>query len=138
MILVSACLAGCNCKYNGKNNNVDQIQELVKANKAITVCPEVLGGLPTPRHPAEIQVKNGEIYVINKVGEDLTNEFLKGAEKTLEIARDLMPSKIILKSKSPSCGFGTIYDGTFTGTLKEGNGLTADLLYKNGFNIEEI
>lgn len=60
MILVSACLAGCNCKYNGKNNNVDQIQELVKANKAITVCPEVLGGLPTPRHPAEIQVKNGD------------------------------------------------------------------------------
>ena len=116
MILVSACLAGCNCKYNGKNNNVDQILELVKANKAITICPEVLGGLPTPRQPAEIQVINGEIHVINKVGEDVTNEFLKGAEKTLEIARDLMPSKIILKSKSPSCGFGTIYDGTFTGT----------------------
>ena len=118
MILVSACLAGCNCRYNGKNNNIDYIQELVKENKAITVCPEVLGGLTTPRQPAEIQVINGELNVINKVGEDVTNEFLKGAEKTLEIARDLMPSKIILKSISPSCGFGYIYDGTFTGTLK--------------------
>lgn len=138
MILVSACLAGCNCRYNGKNNNVDYIEELVKSNKALTVCPEVLGGLPTPRHPAEIQVLNEKTYVVNKIGQDVTNEFLIGAQKTLEIAKDLMPSKIILKSKSPSCGFGLIYDGTFTGRLIEGKGLTAQLLHENGFKIEII
>lgn len=138
MILVSACLAGCNCKYNGLNNKVSVIEELVRENKAVTVCPEVLGGLQTPRHASEIQKVNDKIFVVDTMSKDVTEEFVKGAEKTLEIARDLKPSKIILKSKSPSCGFGLIYDGTFTGTLIEGNGITAELLCKNGFKIQSI
>lgn len=133
--LVSACLAGCNCKYNGKDNTVDEIKEMVQKGEAITVCPEQLGGLPTPRNPSEIQVIDGNIRVVNNIGEDVTEQFIKGALKTLEIARKVNPSKIILKSKSPSCGVGLIYDGTFTGTLINGNGITAQLLIDEGFSV---
>lgn len=138
MILVSACLAGCNCKYNGKNSVIPEIERLVEEGKAIIVCPEVLGGLPTPRDPCEIQEIDGRQVVVSKTGEDVTEAFVKGAQKTLELAKEINPSLVILKANSPSCGFGKIYDGTFTGTLKEGNGLTAELLQKNAYNIKFI
>lgn len=138
MILVSACLAGCNCKYNGKNSAIPEIEQLVEEGKALMVCPEVLGGLPTPRDPCEIIEVDGKRVVMSKTGEDVTEAFIKGAQKTLELAKEINPTLIILKSKSPSCGYGQIYDGTFTGTLKEGNGLTTELLLKNEYNIKII
>lgn len=138
MILVSACLAGCNCKYNGKNSAIPEIEELVEEGKAIVICPEVLGGLSTPRDPCEIQEIDGKRVVMSSAGEDVTEAFIRGAQKTLDLAKEINPTLIILKAKSPSCGFGQIYDGTFTGTLKEGNGFTAQLLHENAYNIKFI
>lgn len=136
MILVSACLAGCQCRYDGRNNLIPVVKELVQKGEALAFCPEVLGGLSTPRDPCEIQEMDGKQYVISKTGKDETQCFLEGAKKTLALARLYNPSVIILKSKSPSCGLGKIYDGTFTNTLIKGNGLTAELLYKNGYQIK--
>ncbi len=136
MILVSACLVGLNCKYNGKNNYNEKIFELVKEGKAIPICPEQLGGLTTPRKPSEIKYINGERRVINIDGVDVTEEYEKGAKEVLELAKKLNVTKVILKDRSPACGKGKIYDGTFTGNLKDDNGILADLLIKN--NIEVI
>ena len=132
MILVSACLCGINCKYNRTNNYNEKIFDLIKEGKAIPVCPEQLGGLSTPRIPSEI--KNN--HVINKEGKDVTTNFIKGAEEVLELCKKLNINKVILKSKSPSCGKGKIYDGNFNGKLVDGNGILTDLLLKN--NIEVI
>ena len=131
-ILVSACLAGINCKYNGGNNLNEKIVKLVKEGRAILVCPEQLGGLPTPRIPSEIVVNK---KVINKEGVDVTKQFCKGAEETLKIAKQYNIKKAILKSKSQSCGYGKIYDGNFTGNLIEGNGITTNLLLQNGIKV---
>ena len=135
MYIVSACLAGVNCKYNGGNNIDDHIVKLVEEGKAILVCPEQLGGLPTPRLPSEIVEKDGVRKVKTTKGEDVTDQFIKGAEETLNIAKMMKIEKAILKSRSPSCGYGKIYDGTFSKTIKDGNGFTADLLEKNGIKI---
>jgi len=141
MIIVSACLVGINCKYDGKNNFVEGIAELMKKGIIMPICPEQLGGLETPRLPAEIvggggkEVLEGKGRVLRINGEDVTKEFIKGAEESLYIARYVKPEALILKSKSPSCGFGKIYDGTFSKTLKDGNGVTAELLSQNGFII---
>ena len=135
MYLISACLAGVNCKYDGGNNEDEKVLELVKAGKAILVCPEQLGGLPTPRLPAEIVEINGERKVIATDGTDVTAQFLKGAEEALKIAQMMNIKKAILKSRSPSCGYGRIYDGSFSKTLKDGSGFTAELLEKNGIEI---
>ena len=132
MILVSACLCGINCKYNGKNNYNEEVFKLVKDGLAIPVCPEQLGGLTTPRIPSEI--KDGR--VINKEGIDVTDNFIKGANEVLELCKKLNITKVILKSKSPSCGKGKIYNGSFDGTLVEGNGILTEILLKN--NIEVI
>lgn len=132
MILVSACLCGINCKYNGKNNYNEEVFKLVKDGLAIPVCPEQLGGLTTPRIPSEI--KDGR--VINKEGKDVTDNFKKGALEVLELCKKLNITKVILKSKSPSCGKGKIYNGNFDGTLVEGNGILTEILLKN--NIEVI
>ncbi|MEG0005408.1 MAG: DUF523 domain-containing protein, partial [Clostridium sp.] len=135
MIIVSSCLAGINCRYSGDSCPSQMVIDLVNSGKAIPLCPEVLGGLNTPRIPCEI-IKNKDIVkVINKNGEDKTLEFKLGAEKTLEIAKILGAKKAILKAKSPSCGCGLIYDGTFSGNLIKGKGLTAELLLKNGIEI---
>ncbi len=136
MYLVSACLAGIKCKYNGKDNKNEAIVKLVKEGKAIPICPEVLGGLPTPRVPCEI-VKDdkGNTKVIDREGVDRTVEFSKGAKKALEIGRTVEADVAILKSNSPSCGCETIYDGTFSGKLIEGNGLTAELLTRKGIKV---
>lgn len=130
-ILVSACLAGVNCKYNGKNNENQKIIELIKENDVILICPEQLGGLKTPRTPAEIQNKK----VITKDNIDVTKEYQKGAEEVLKLAKQFNIKKAILKSKSPSCGKGKVYDGTFSNILIEGNGITTELLQKNGIEV---
>ncbi|HHW30232.1 MAG TPA: DUF523 domain-containing protein [Clostridiaceae bacterium] len=141
-VLVSACLAGVNCKYNGGNNLRKDIQGIVSQGKAILVCPEQLGGCPTPRPPAEIQggtgadVLDGKCKVINRNGEDVTYYFINGAEETLKIAKMAGIKRAILKSRSPSCGYGQIYDGSFSGKVKEGNGVTAELLLRNGIMLE--
>jgi len=136
MYLVSSCLAGINCRYDGKNNLNKKAVELVKAGKAFPVCPEVLGGLNTPRDPAEIIVdQKGNKSVMTEKGEDLTAQFKLGAEKTLKIARIIEAEKVILQQRSPSCGCGKIYDGTFKGNLKAGYGLTAELLIEYGIEV---
>lgn len=130
-ILVSACLAGINCKYNGNNNENEKIIELIKNKDVILVCPEQLGGLKTPRTPAEI-INN---KVITKDNIDVTKEYQKGAEEVLTLAKKFNIKKAILKSKSPSCGKGKIYDGTFSNSLIDGNGITTELLKKHGIEV---
>lgn len=131
MILVSACLAGINCKYNGGNNYNEKVFNLVKEGKAIPICPEQLGGLNTPRIASEI--KEGK--VINKNNEDVTKEFVKGANEVLEFAKKMKIKKAVLQPRSPSCGCGKIYSGNFDKILVDGNGITADLLIKNGIEV---
>lgn len=131
MVLVSACLAGVPCRYDGNSKGVPQVIELVNRGEAIPVCPEQLGGLTTPRVSCEICGHK----VMNKEGRDCTAEFELGAERTLAIAKALGITKAILKANSPSCGCGKIYDGTFSGVLINGNGRTAELLIKNGIKV---
>jgi uncharacterized protein YbbK (DUF523 family) len=142
MKLISACLLGIRCTWSGddkyKNN---QAVELSKLETLIPVCPEQLGELPTPRAPQEIQggtgddVLNGKCKVMNKNGEDVTRQFVTGAEETLKITRQLNIKEFIAKSGSPSCGCGQIHDGTFSGTLIDGDGVTTALLRRNGIKI---
>lgn len=135
MYIISACLAGVDCKYSSGNNKNDKVIELVKRNQAILVCPEQLGGLSTPRLPSEIQETEFKRSVTTNANTDVTEEFLKGAKETLKIAKMMNIKKAILKSRSPSCGCGKIYDGSFTKTLRNGNGFTAELLISNGIEI---
>ncbi len=135
MIIVSACLAGCECRYDGKSNEVPEIKKLVLENKAIALCPEELGGLTTPRIPCEIVKVNNELKVIGQDQNDYTAQFTKGAKIVTNVARALNCKTVILKANSPSCGYGTIYDGSFTGKYKEGNGYTAELLVSKGVQI---
>ncbi len=129
-ILISACLAGINCKFNGENNllNKDVLAEISKRFHLLFVCPEVYGGLSTPREPAEM--KNGSI-VCKFSGKDVSENFKNGAEICLKIAKLNGCKKAILKSKSPSCGSGQIYDGSFSKRLILGDGITAKLLKEN-------
>ena len=131
MILVSACLAGVKCAYDGKARPCQKVIELVEQDKAIPVCPEQLGGMPTPRIPCEQQGNK----VVNQEGQDKTAEFKKGAQEALKIAKFAGCQKAILKSKSPSCGAGQVYDGTFTNNVIDGDGVFAGLLRKNGIEV---
>lgn len=136
-IVVSACLLGCNCKYNGGNNYCEKLEKLKKQYNIIDICPEVLGGLPTPRVPSEIIGDK----VINKEGLDVTNNYNTGALLALEKALNNNCELAILKAKSPSCGCGKIYDGTFTSTLIEGDGITTRLFKQHNIKVyteEEI
>ncbi|HZJ76697.1 MAG TPA: arginine--tRNA ligase, partial [Oscillospiraceae bacterium] len=168
MILISACLLGVNCKYNGGNNspysrcykgpyfcypganNINLTPEgsmfgncffELEDKKIIPICPEQLGGLPTPRLPAEIKggngsdVLEGKAKAINSEGTDVTEEFMKGAYETLKLAETLGATKAILKARSPSCGVGKIYNGDFNGTLIDGDGVTAALLKSKGLKV---
>jgi len=130
-VLISACLLGVNCKYDGGRNYIKEIEKLKEIYNLIPICPEIYGGLQTPREPAEIV--NGK--VINRKGEDVTDKFIKGANETLYLAKLFNCKYAILKERSPSCGYGKIYDGTFTGNLVDGNGITAELLAKNGIEV---
>ena len=141
MKIVSACLAGIKCRYDEKTKPCLKVIELVKQGMAVPVCPEQLGGLPTPRIPQEIQgcsgeeVLDGKCKVINKEGIDVTENFIKGAEEVLKIARLTDAEEFIGKSKSPSCGCGQTYDGTFSGKLIKGDGVTTALLKRNGIKV---
>jgi len=130
-ILVSACFLGINCKYDGTSNKNEKILKLAKDFILIPVCPEILGGLPIPREPAEQKGKR----VITKSGKDATKYFEKGAKEVLKICKILKIKKAILKQKSPSCGCGKIYDGTFSGKLIKGEGATTKLLKKNKIKV---
>ena len=133
-IMVSACLAGENCKYNGGNNRNEKILQLMAENEVVTVCPEQMGGLPTPRVPAEIR----DGVVTAKDGRIVDAEFRAGAAKCLETAVKEQPDLIILQSRSPSCGVKERYDGSFSGKLTEGAGVTAQLLMENGFRVIDV
>ena len=135
MILVSACLMGIDCKYNGGNNKIEMLNELLKDETLIPVCPEQLGGLKTPRNPSEIIMIDGNQHVVDKKGNDVTLQFIKGAEETLKIAKIYSIKKAILKSRSPSCGSKKVYDGTFSGNLVEGEGVTAAFLRSNNIKV---
>lgn len=130
-LLVSACLLGENCKYNGGNNKNEAVIALGRDFEIIPVCPEAFGGLPIPRVPNEITGGRA----ISENGEDFTAEYNSGAEKTLYIANEKNAQFALLKAHSPSCGKGRIYDGSFSGTLVEGNGITAELLLKRGIAV---
>lgn len=132
MIGVSSCLCGINCKYNGKNNLEPIFLQLLNEGKLVPICPEQLGGLKTPRVPAEIKEDR---KVINKDGIDVTYEYNLGAKRALEILKALDIKKVIFRRRSPSCGCGEIYDGSFQGTIIEGNGITTELLLKNGIEV---
>ena len=129
--IVSACLAGVNCNYEGANSEDAFVAELVKQGLAILVCPEQLGGLTTPRSPAEI--KNGKVFTGD--GVDISEAFLRGANETLKLCQKFNCRRAILKSKSPSCGCGKIYNGNFDGALADGDGITAVLLKKHGIEV---
>ena len=133
-IMVSACLLGENCKYNGGNNRNEKLLQLLSGHTVIPVCPEMLGGLPAPRLPAEIV--NG--CVTNREGISVDEAFRQGAEKALEIAWRERPDLIVLQSRSPSCGVKKRYDGTFSGKLVDGAGVTAQLLLENGFRVVDV
>lgn len=132
-LLVSRCLLGEACRYDGRSKPLpaETLRRLREKYTLVPVCPEVLGGLPTPRTPSERQGDR----VVMKTGRDVTAEYARGAAAALAIAREQDVAAALLKERSPSCGKGMIYDGSFTGTLTEGNGVTADLLLENGFAV---
>lgn len=129
-ILISACLLGRKCRYDGKDKNRIDLSVL-EGHNLFAVCPEVDGGLKVPRSPAE---RVGS-YIINKEGNDVTREYESGARKALLTALENDCKIAILKAKSPSCGKGKIYDGTFSRTLTERDGVTAELLAQNGIAV---
>jgi len=131
MKIVSACLAGINCRYDGKNSANEKVIALVRKGKAIPVCPEQLGGMPTPRENMEL----GGGRVFSASGKDETAQMKAGAEETLKIAKLVGAKEAIFKARSPSCGKGRVYDGSFSGKLVEGNGIVTELLQKNGIRV---
>jgi uncharacterized protein YbbK (DUF523 family) len=141
MIVISACLCGLNTRYNGKSYLNEKTMKLLQEGKAMLVCPEQLGGLSTPRPPHEIvggtgsDVLEGNARVKSKEGCDSTKEFISGAEEVLKVALQTNAKFAILKAKSPSCGCGKIYDGSFLGNTIVGNGVTAELLMRNGIKV---
>lgn len=130
-LLISACLCGENCKYNGGNNKLEKIKDLKSKYNLIMVCPEVLGGLTIPRVPSEIL----DDKVINKEGLDVTIHFTNGAKKTLEICLANKCDKALLKNSSPSCGVNKVYDGSFSDNKIAGMGITAKVLKQNGIHL---
>ena len=130
-LLISACLLGVPCRYDGKSKPLAAIARLREKYELIPVCPEQLGGLPTPRTPSE---RCGE-RVVMADGTDVTAEYQKGARTALDLYRREGCVAAVLKERSPSCGSGEIYDGTFTGSLVSGGGVTAELLKKNGIKV---
>ena len=133
-IVVSACLLGENCKYNGGNNYHEKLAEFLKGHEVVGVCPEVLGGLPTPRKSSEIV--NG--IVRHKDGICVDEEFRKGAELALEIVKKHEAELVVLQSRSPSCGVDVIYDGTFSKTLIAGDGVFVKLLKEHGIKVMDV
>lgn len=141
MILVSSCLAGLEVRYNGTHCLDHKISKLIEENKAIPVCPELLGGFSTPREPAEIiggngdDVLDGKAKVVEKSGKDVTEMYLKGAYATLKKAKEVDANVVVLKEYSPSCGSAMIYNGEFKSKKMIGNGVTTALLKRNGIQV---
>lgn len=133
-IAVSACLLGENCKYNGGNNYSEKVVDLVKDHEVVAVCPEAMGGLPTPRESSEIV----DGVVRHKDGVSVDEEFRKGAESALKKVLDNGVELVILQSRSPSCGVKEIYDGTFSGKLIPGQGVFAKLLSENNIRVLDV
>jgi uncharacterized protein YbbK (DUF523 family) len=135
-VLISACLLGAKVRYDGRDNLLDHpiLKRWQQQGKLVTVCPETLGGLPTPRPPAETQTRF-PILITTSTGDDVTPEFLSGAEKTLELAHKHDCCCALMKARSPSCGNQEIYDGSFTGTLTNAPGVAADELIRNGLPV---
>ena len=131
MKLCSACLLGIKCRYDGKSNLNEKVITLSKKETLLPVCPEILGGLPTPREQAEIKGSK----VITKTGKDVTTYFKKGSEQVLKLAKSLEIKEAILSQRSPSCGCGEICDGTFSNKLIEGDGVTTSLLKRNKIKV---
>ena len=129
--LASACLCGLRCTWCGKDKLDPAVLEMVKRGEAVPVCPEQLGGLPTPREACE--QRDGKVF--SKTGKDYTEAFNRGAREVLKLAQSIGATEFIGKAKSPSCGAGRVYDGTFIGTLTDGDGVTAKLLKNNGIKI---
>ncbi|NIO21358.1 MAG: DUF523 domain-containing protein [Candidatus Aenigmarchaeota archaeon] len=141
MKIVSACLVGINCRYDGKNSINSKIFKKFKKGDFIPLCPEQLGGLPTPREIQEIvggtgeDVLEGKAKVMTASGRDVTKNFIRGAEETLMVAKSLGVKEAILKSKSPACACKKIYDGSFSGKLKKGEGVAAAILKNNNIKV---
>ncbi len=139
--LVSACLAGVPCRHDGRANLVEAVAEMVARGEAVAICPEVAGGLPVPRVEAEVQggsgdaVLQGRARVVGADGRDLTESFLAGAHAALRLARAFGATAAVLKARSPSCGSGAIYDGTFSRKLVPGDGVAAALLKRAGLEV---
>lgn len=139
--IISACLAGVGCRYDGDARSNARVEELVRSGLALPICPEQLGGLPTPRPPAEIHggdgydVLAGKARVINDRGEDVTLAYIRGAREALHLARLVGATEAILKGRSPSCGRDLIYDGTFQRRLRCGWGVTAACLENAGIRV---
>ena len=142
MIVISSCLAGIPCRYDGQATPDEECMQLVREGKALPACPELMGGLTSPREPCEIvggdgeDVLDGRARVIVQKGEDVTEAFLNGAKKFLDFLQMHGADMVYLKARSPSCGAGGIYDGTFSGTLRPGDGVTTALLKRNGIKVE--
>ena len=130
-LLISECLCGVPCRYDGKGNYIDKIEVLKEYYELVPVCPEVLGGLSTPRDPAERQ--GNRICTAN--GTDVTDEFLRGAQLTVDIALKHGCKEALMKAKSPSCGYKRIYDGTFSRSLTDGHGCTIEALLEKNLSI---
>lgn len=130
-ILVSACLLGVPCRYDGQSKAHPLARALCEKHHVVPVCGEIFGGLPTPRTPAEIQGDR----VVTRDGRDVTEAYRRGAEAAAQLARLTGAQAAVLKERSPSCGSGEIYDGTFTGTVVEGWGVTAELLRREGIPV---
>lgn len=130
-LLVSACLLGINCRYDGQNNLVDQLEKLKEKYNLIPICPEIMGGLATPRMSVE-QIAG---HFLTKDGQNCDREFLGGANEALKIARITNCHKALLQQRSPSCGHGLVYDGSFTNTLVAGTGIAARVLEQAGIQI---
>ena len=141
MKMISACLIGCECRYDQKSCLDEDLEQLLREGKVIPVCPEQLGGLPTPRPPAEIiggdgfDVLDGRARIVDQTGNDVTNEFLAGAQQALKLAKTVGATSAILKENSPSCGSLFVYDGSFSGKKVPGVGLTAALFKRNGIEV---
>ncbi len=141
MYIISRCLLGVNCKYNGANNHREDVVEFTQKHTCVDVCPECAGGLKIPREPSEIVIRKGQKRVESRSGEDVTACFIRGAQQSWERIQEAIKETgepvqgAILKANSPSCGAGMVYDGQFNGTLVEGNGFLTELLLEKGIPV---
>ena len=143
-VVISACLLGVRCRYDGGDSRNETAIKQAEQSELIPVCPEESGGLPTPRPPAEIvggdggDVLDGKAKVMTADGADVTEAYLKGAHHALRVAQSNAATHVVLKARSPSCGCGNIYDGTFSGTLTSGDGVTTALLKRHGITVTSL